>query len=598
MTAVFRVVARTSWPWLIFLALGLLQTHQAFFSPVAVILGGADQPDWTGTMWTYWWTWKALLSGMDPTVASYNLVPVGLEPVAQYNLLDALLIGWLVPAVGPTRGYNLCGLVLLVLAGWTGMAMCRRLGVQKWPAVCAGLLLQTSTMVTLEVTGGRLSQALLPFAGLAFVGLLRITRQQTTRREAVWTGVCTAGAALVYWYAALFITIGALPAAVRGIRRWKSLLVALVSCLLLCLPAVFALAGHGSNLAGMERVPVSWMADESWTFGRYGLGMALSQAYQPAWPVWTAPDSYQSRIVAPLLLALAAIGAWLGPRRWTRPLVGAAVVGWLMTLGPWLKTPSGQPLPIPLPWLAFDAFLPYFDRLWWPGRFELVVVLSAVPLAAFGLQEITERTSTRVASVGFAVLFGLQLLLARPYHPIPASPPRTFDAALYAKIDGPILTAPVMAPFPDIRFVQWLQVLHEQPITGGLGEHLPNHLPQQWEDHVEANGLLSTLRDANTERLTQRVVTPADVADLQAAGLEWAVVDAAVLARERPEAWLLRYRAILTSVWGKPDVETPGGLAWRIEPIAKTVRIPDQGQPPVLAAPDSFSTGRKKRAGH
>ena len=232
MTDLIRNIGQRYAHWAVFGGFALVQTRNAFFSPVAVILGGADEPDWTGTLWTYWWTWKALLSGANPTVASHNLFPVGLDPVAQYNLLDALLLGWLVPVVGPTRGYNLCGLLVLMLAGWTGMTMARHLGATRWAAVCTGLLLQSSTMVTVEVTGGRLSQALLPFAGLAFVGLLRLFRTETDRAHAVRTGLFTAGTALVYWYAALFVALGALPTAVHAIRRrWRSLLVAMTVCL-------------------------------------------------------------------------------------------------------------------------------------------------------------------------------------------------------------------------------------------------------------------------------------------------------------------------------------------------------------------------------
>jgi hypothetical protein len=117
-------------------------------------------------------------------------------------------------------------------------------------------------------------------------------------------------------------------------------------------------------------------------------------------------------------------------------------------------------------------------------------------------------------------------------------------------------------------------------------------------EFVAGNGLLDALRDSNTERLTQRVVTPTDIAALQAAGLEWVVVDAAVLARERPDAWLLRHRAILSSIWGEPDVETPQGMAWRIESLSKPVRIPDQGRPPILASPDSFSAERGRPTTH
>ncbi|HCH66760.1 MAG TPA: hypothetical protein DFR83_28415, partial [Deltaproteobacteria bacterium] len=168
--------------------------------------------------------------------------------------------------------------------------------------------------------------------------------------------------------------------------------------------------------------------------------------------------------------------------------------------------------------------------------------------------------------------------------------PRPFDGELYAQVDGPILTVPMMAPIPDIRFVLWLQVLHQKPITGGLGEHLPGHLPSAWEQFVDNNRLLDVLRDANTERLTQRVVTPADIELLREAGLRWVVIDSAVLTRERPAAWMQRHRSILSSIWGAPDVSTDQGFAWRLDPIPETVRIPDQPLPPVRPPSDGFAT--------
>ena len=108
------------------------------------------------------------------------------------------------------------------------------------------------------------------------------------------------------------------------------------------------------------------------------------------------------------------------------------------------------------------------------------------------------------------------------------------------------------------------------------------------------NGLLDLLRDSATERLTKRVVQPRDIEVLYEAGLRWVVIDGAVLSRDRPDAWMRRHRAILSSVWGEPDVETAGGLAWRIEPIDKPVRIPDQSSPPVLAPPDAFAAPRSR----
>ena len=142
------------------LALGLyvtaaaVQCHAAFTASVPVILGGGDQPDWTGTLWTWWWTWQALWTGRSPFFAADNLVPVGLSPVAQYNVVDAILVGWMVPVIGPTRGYNLAAATLLVLAGWSGRRLCRVLGARPAGATVGGLLLAVSTTLLVEVTMG------------------------------------------------------------------------------------------------------------------------------------------------------------------------------------------------------------------------------------------------------------------------------------------------------------------------------------------------------------------------------------------------------------------------------------------------------------
>ena len=576
----------------VFSGLALWQTRQAFFSPVPVILGGADQPDWTGTMWTWWWTWTALLSGQSPLTATHNLFPVGLDPVAQYNVLDGILFGWLIHFVGPTRGYNLAGLTMLASAGWTGMWMCRRLGVPRWPAVAAGVLFQTSAMVLVEVTTGRLSQALVVFSGLAFVGLLRGLRGEDGQKGAVWTGMWTALSALTYWYAAVFVAVGALPAAVRGWRQWRWLGTAVGVCLLMCVPAVVGLVGYGTDLPGLDRVPDAWMADDTYTRGRYGLGMATGYGHQPLWPVWSTAADLMDKRLSLVLVVLAGVGGVWGPRKWRLPLVGAAVAGWTMTLGPWLKSPDGAVLPIPLPWLLFDAVLPYFDRLWWPERFELTVMLACVPLAGMGLAVLAHRWGARTVGVGFIVVFVAEQMMHSPYQPLFASPPRTFDGSLYAAIDGPMVTTPVLSPLPDVRHALWLQVLHEQPVTAGLGEHLPGHVSQRWTRYVSENSLLDALSAANEGPLDGRVVTPADIQSLQDDGLRWVVSDTAVLPRGGAWKWRARDQAILKAVWGTPDVQTDSGAAWRIEPIAEPVQLPNLGPPPPVPDAHVFQVER------
>ena len=564
----------------------LWQTRAAFFSPMPVVLGGGDQPDWTGTLWTWWWTWEALGQGSSPAQAVSNLFPVGLSPVAQLNLVDALALGWLIEGVGITRGYNLAALLLFVGAGLSGRQLCRMLGLPAGPATVAGLLLQCSTTMIIEVTTGRLSQALVVFAVLGFAGCLRLTADQPRRHEVVLSGLAVGLAALTYWYAALFVALGVLPAVLLRPRRSLFVLAAAGVSVAVCLPALVVLVSHGDDLAGMSRPVADWMAGPAWTRGRYGLGMAMAHSHQPLWPVFTAPGDPFDKRISPMLLALAAFGAWKGRSAWRGPLVGAAAIGWLMTLGPWLRSWDGSALPVPLPWLLLDSLVPYFDRLWWPERFELTMLLGLVPLAGLGAARLGSKP---VHALGFVGLVLLEQAVWQPFHPLPASPPRPYDAQLYAELDGPTITTPVMAPFADIRHVLFMQTLHQQPITGGLGEHLPGHLSPEWTSYVESNLLLDALRDGTRGPLEARTISPAAVRALYEDGLRWVVVDSAVCPPGDGPAWTRRDQALLEAVFGAPDVRTRGGAAWRITPIAEPVRLPVLDGPPKLPPSRSFS---------
>ena len=47
---------------LIYLAVAFAVTAPAWLSSDALI-GGGDQPDWTGTAWAFWWTGHAITNG-------------------------------------------------------------------------------------------------------------------------------------------------------------------------------------------------------------------------------------------------------------------------------------------------------------------------------------------------------------------------------------------------------------------------------------------------------------------------------------------------------------------------------------------------------
>ena len=90
----------------IYLLLAFLICYRGWFGN-GLILGGGDQPDWTGTAWAYWWTGHAITNGINPFDGQWNFYPIGQRPLAQYNLLDALLAWPLIQFFGVRVGYNL-----------------------------------------------------------------------------------------------------------------------------------------------------------------------------------------------------------------------------------------------------------------------------------------------------------------------------------------------------------------------------------------------------------------------------------------------------------------------------------------------------------
>ena len=73
----------------VYLLLAFLICYRGWFGN-GLILGGGDQPDWTGTAWAYWWTGYAITNGINPFDGQWNFYPIGQRPLAQYNLLELL----------------------------------------------------------------------------------------------------------------------------------------------------------------------------------------------------------------------------------------------------------------------------------------------------------------------------------------------------------------------------------------------------------------------------------------------------------------------------------------------------------------------------
>jgi len=562
----------------IYLVVAIVITLYAWTGFPYAVIGGGEQPDWAGTMWAYWWTGHAIGSGLNPFDGTYNFFPVGQRPLAMYNLVDALLATPLVHLFGPILGFNLFTVFILWSTAMGASAVVRASGGSHSAGLVAGLAIVTSTYMVMELVQGRQSQAMLVFWMLSLAGLVRMARGEGSTKVAAWTGATTALTFLSYWYAGIFLVLAAGAYWLTWIRqwdvrRWLQALLAVAVCLLLCAPFVWSLMQAYAGLPGVERELDSWMDYGYLGRGEFGLNMVIRGSHWPLWPVEYSSDAeIADRRIAYGLLLLAFSGLWMKPMK----RLGWWVVlawGYVLSLGPYLKWSDGEPLPLALPYLFLYDHLPFFERLWWPDRLDIIVFIALAVLAALHLDAWRRRWPDR-ASVLLAV--GLLAIVAdvpwrNRFLPLMVGKTRPVSKSLYAQIDGPVLTAPVLGG-EMARHILWMQVHHEQPTSGGLGEHLPAHRPPGYQDYMDGNEVLVLLADITKSDSKGGRVRPMEVQRLLDDGLRWAVIDPWTFGNPNGPV-VDAYNTAFTALWGEPDLVEDDVKAWRIEPIMAPVEI-------------------------
>jgi hypothetical protein len=592
-------VARSPWLWacLLYLVVAACELGPCWWGEAGLLVGGGNQPDWTGTAWTFWWVAHAISEGLNPTVVSGNFYPVGQAPLSQYNALDGLLAAPLVWAFGVGAAYNLFALLAVWTTAIGSHVLARTAGASHGAAVVAGLSLPTSHYMVRELEQGRLSQAfLLPWL-LGLAGLVRLARGEGRPRLAVLTGLAVAATHLGYWYYGLFLTMAAIPFWLAGWREWRRtlpwLLLAAVVTVLFCGPAVVHLSQTWSDLPGVARdLPASRVVS-TLARGEMGLNEVIRNSSWLGWPFIDTALPTNGRLSLPLVL-LALLPLPWGPRdRWL--WLSVAVVGYLLTIGPFVKVQDGSVRAMWLPYLLLYDHLPFFERLWWPNRGAIIVVAAVGTLAALHLDMLAARLPRwRPLLLGIAALAcALDLPLRLGGFPVPAAAPPTYESAVYDKLDGALITLPVDGSDAQARDALWMQTQHQRPISIGLGSWIEGHRPPGWQEWVEGNKLVRALSLLSERKWDQRqVVRVADVEALRAQGFRWIVLDPQLWTSKLRQPWTVAHRTVLSELWGAADLSSNGVLAWRIEPLRRDVALPASvGVPGDLRIPTAPSYG-------
>jgi hypothetical protein len=406
--------------------------------------------------------------------------------------------------------YNLLLFVSVATSAWTMYLFVRDVTGSRAGAALAGLAWGVMPFRVAHLLHLQLQS--LYFLPLAFLFLHRVMAGRR-RRDAVLLGVFAALQAIssVYWgvIGALALGVAAIALAV-GIGRWRSGLIArrllLAAAIGGVLVAPFAWPywqvqqreGFARNLyeaSQHEAVPASYLRvpPSNLLYGRTGVlrpGTGETGKHE-------GPE--QELFPGFVLLALAPVGAWLGWRRDSRPLVAAMTAtlatGFALSLGP-----GG----VRAVYSLLHRFVFGFQAIRAPARFGVLVVFGLAVLAALAVKAIEARAGRgRGALVAVPALCVAMAGLEYASVPLPTvAAPRTSTpvgrwlalepgpgAVLYLPLGGDLENTPAM--------VQSLE--HRRPIVNGYSGQRPAFFMALVDtlNTTPAPDALWTLRDLN-----------------------------------------------------------------------------------------------------
>ena len=121
---------------------------------------------------------------------------------------------------GVRVGYNLFATLVIYSTSWSMDKLVQIVGVGFLPAIFAGIAMETSSFLLLEVEHGRLSQALLLFWLLGLSAFIQMARGKANWWLTIGAGIALSCTALTYWYWALFLVFACIPVWIGEFWFW------------------------------------------------------------------------------------------------------------------------------------------------------------------------------------------------------------------------------------------------------------------------------------------------------------------------------------------------------------------------------------------
>jgi hypothetical protein len=524
-----------------------------------------DGVDLYGTFWFFWWIGDCIANFRDPSFTDLMFHPLGKDIFAHTgnNFVDAVIAQPFRWVFGFPRYQPWFVLFLLVGNALCFVPLARSVFQSRaavWSATCLWML---NPFVLFELMCGRLTQALLWFMPLAIWQFREIGRSHESRWSWGWwqpmilAGLFTGLQGWTYWFGGYFLALGLGVLATAELvelardRRWDWWLlgrwaIAGVACAAVVAPGAWAMAtaqaassvpGVGGEVGSIFEPPQALANNVSASLHGYVLQETKGQPMLGYW-VWGGGF-------------LACILWGRGQRRWLTLSVVALffAVGsvfpravydeWFAALAPWTLAEHWAPTlgvaPHQVPaegivmphYMAAYAYVPFFDRLWFPYRLVVVVFLGLAICIGGLVDRMTLRRPSAAWGLGLALVIGTCLEqsrnLAYPLVHRDMTPPTVYE--WIGEQGGGLVELPMGIGRVSIAW----QAVHEQPTFGGMAENASLFWPQGYKERIRKNRFVRDLRNVTRKPaefeccdLANQV---AGIESLRSEGFRWVVLD-------------------------------------------------------------------------
>jgi hypothetical protein len=566
-----------------YLVITLILTFPLWLNINQWIWGDFAFSDIYGTIWVHWLVKESVLNFDLKSIWHTDLI---FYPVGKYVLLD--IGNALTPLLGipfqllfgfPAY-HNLICLLILILNGFSMYLLINYIVKNKIVAFFSGLIFGYSPYILNQINCGDIEQAILFWMVLYILYLLKMPNKRPLR-NGLLAGLFLSITSLSYWFYGMFLvffTVIFLLYYLSFNRPFifnssfaKGFAGLILLSFLLVIP--FTLP----YLRGMYTCSVSWLSSFP----------ALSQFKAGGLPDYFYSIIGSSRKIHPpfllskyfenfffLKLFFMFFPFLTSMRKKAILWLFSASFFYILSLGPYLQYSSSNQLPflkagLPLPYLFFYKYVPFFSRLWWLDRFSSMGIISITVLYGISFLWFFKKIGRGKKKIFFLGLVTALLILEGFLHKyvFPLKFSNIYVPVYYKELKTRKECAIIELPiYYSGQKNLYYQTIHQKRTLSGMGMTRGSDflLPQGFKEFMEENSFIKFLSNLPSSKKIQ--YKKEDVEALRRLGYKYIVVNAEYFRNQpQPLESYEKTNEVLKQIFGNPEIYPDNIKVYRLQ---------------------------------